>query len=130
MAGFLDHCGGWLLKIACIGQQCSGKTTLVKFFAKEFKNVYFVKLADPIYNAIQGLKQPKHRAFMQQFGTLAKKHFGTEIFAKVLYQRVKELETEISNMVAVDAIDSEDTVILNDDVRFGYELEYMKRLGF
>ncbi len=125
------------LKIACIGQQCSGKTTLAKFFMNRFKAVYHIKMADPIYNALEGLKQKKHRAFMQQFGDLAKKHFGEEIFAEILEKRVLKIQDDIkkmnivNNIVAPEKYDFEDKIlIINDDVRFDYELKYVKRLGF
>jgi dephospho-CoA kinase len=121
-----------LIKIACIGQQCSGKTSLAKFFINKFSSVFHIKLADPIYNALDGLKQEKHRAFMQQFGDLAKKHFGEEIFAQILEKRVLEIEREAKEHEIIDEIIpfENQILIVNDDVRFGYEMKYMKRLGF
>lgn len=117
-----------MLKIACIGQQCSGKTSLAKFFIKNFSEVFHIKMADPIYNALDGLKQKKHRAFMQQFGDLAKLHFGKEIFPQILEKQVLEVEKLAAGRI--DKKFEDQILIINDDIRFGYELKYVKRLGF
>lgn len=119
-----------MLKIACIGQQCSGKTTLAKFFMKEYLHNYHIKQADPIYAAVRALGYKKHRAFMQEFGDLAKKHFGKKIFTEVFSKKVRETELNIINHHAFDAIDENRALIINDDVRFDWELENVKTLGF
>lgn len=120
-----------MLKIACIGQQCSGKTSLAKFFINKFSAVFHIKMADPIYNALDGLKQEKHRAFMQQFGDLAKKHFGEEIFPQIFERQVLEIENESFEKEVGEPLKFTDQIlIINDDVRFEYELKYVKKLGF
>lgn len=124
-----------MIKIACIGEQCSGKTSLAKFFMPEFIKHYHMKLADPIYQALEALKQPKHRAFMQQFGDLAKKHFGTEIFAEIFVKRVKELEAETKRpgFIPEGGLPQEiipQFAIINDDTRFLYEVNALREIGF
>lgn len=117
-----------MLKIACIGQQCSGKTSLANFFIKKFSQVFHIKMADPIYNALDGLKQKKHRAFMQQFGDLAKLHFGEEIFPQILEKQVVEIEKHDDEIAEHEFLDQ--ILIINDDIRFAYELKYVRKMGF
>ena len=105
-------------KIAIIGQQCSGKTSAANFIASEFKSPYVLKFAQPIYNTIGALKQPKHRAFMQQFSDLAKKHFGPLIFTDIFLATAKELENEMFD------------VVLCDDMRFQQELDAARQTDF
>jgi dephospho-CoA kinase len=124
-----------MYKIAVIGQQCSGKTTAANFFAEHFTHVYRHKIADPIYAAIAALNKPKHRAFMQEFGDLAKKHFGNEIFAEIFEHAVTEREVEVTNMENINAIDRpypapDNVLIVCDDVRFQFELDRAKKMGF
>jgi len=105
-------------KFAIIGQQCSGKTSAANFIAGEFEYPYILKFAQPIYNTIGVLKQPKHRAFMQQFSDLAKKHFGPLIFTDIFLATAKELEKEMFD------------VVLCDDMRFQQELDAVRQIGF
>jgi dephospho-CoA kinase len=119
-----------MLKIACIGQQCSGKTTLAKFFMKEHIHNFHIKQADPIYKSIEALGYKKHRAFMQEFGDLAKKHFGLKVFTEAFTKSVKDTEIDIINRDLFDDGYSDNALIINDDVRFDWELDNVKELGF
>lgn len=107
-----------MIKIAVLGQQCSGKTTVCQTlnelcFSKHGK---FIKFAGPIYGALSALKREKCRGFMQEFGDLSKKYFGEHVFVDAFKQAV--LEEQKSNF------------ILCDDVRRTYELEAVRGLGF
>lgn len=112
-----------ITKIAVIGQQCSGKTTLVKMFGKHFDAKYFVKIADPIYDTLNALRKDKHRAFMQQFADLAKKHFGEQVLVEVFKQNVESLVCKFENRF-------DSVLIACDDIRFPYEMSTVRELGF
>jgi hypothetical protein len=105
-------------KFAIIGQQCSGKTSAAGFIASEFESPYILKFAQPIYDVIAALKQPKHRAFMQQFSDLAKSHFGPLIFTDIFCATANELDREMFD------------VVLCDDMRFQQEVDAARELGF
>lgn len=109
-----------MLKIAICGKACSGKTTVAQIIREELDPLKIVtlKLATPIYNTLEALDQKKHRAFMQQFGDLAKEHFGEGIFVRVFKSRVRMAEA--SGVFAA----------LCDDLRFPYEMDAMKQMGF
>jgi len=106
-------------KIAVIGQQCSGKSSAANFIKAQFEYPVLLKFAQPIYDTIGALNRPKHRAFMQQFGDLAKLHFGDLIFTNIFKERVKEIENG-------DVTD----LIICDDMRFGHEIEACREAGF
>jgi dephospho-CoA kinase len=106
-------------KIAVIGQQCSGKTTAANFIAAEHHAPMVLKFAQPIYDAINALKQPKHRAFMQQFGDLAKTHFGELVFTNIFKERVIEIQNS-------DFFD----LLVCDDMRRQHELDAAREMGF
>jgi hypothetical protein len=120
-----------ITKIAVVGQQCSGKTSAAKIFKKYFDSTYIVKIADPIYDTLNALKQDKHRAFMQQFADLAKEHFGEQVLVDVFRQNVKDLEKQ-SDSADIDRPGGPRNVLIAcDDIRFPYELETVKKeLGF
>lgn len=110
-------------KIAVIGEQCAGKTTLTNIIAKEVgAGVKNIKFADPIYGALGVLGREKHRLFMQDFGDLAKKHFGELVF-------VNEFQQEFERIRKERGWDSE-LVVTCDDVRRVYEFSMVKGLGF
>ena len=119
-----------ITKIAVIGQQCSGKTSAAKLFTKYFDGAHFIKIADPIYDTLDALRQKKHRAFMQQFADLAKEHFGEQVLVEVFKQNVKDIEKQ--NQIAdIDCPTGERNVlIVCDDIRFPYELGTVRELGF
>lgn len=109
-----------MLKIAIIGQQCSGKTTAARFiqdYGPQPSTI--VKFAGAIYDTLTALRQPKHRAFMQEFADLAKKHFGEHVLKNVFKADVKEFEYEKTM-----------NMIICDDVRRFYEFYCVKELGF
>lgn len=120
-------------KIAVIGQQCSGKTTAAKFFQKHFDHSVVVKIADPIYDTLRALRKEKHRAFMQQFADLAKKHFGEEILAEIFQKRVLEIQDKYLDR-DLDGqhptVGGKDILLVCDDIRFPYELKIVRGLGF
>jgi len=105
-------------KFAIIGQQCSGKTSAAGFIASMHSAPVILKFAQPIYDVICALRQPKHRAFMQQFSDLAKAHFGPLIFTDIFMATLKALESEMFD------------VVLCDDMRFQQEVVASRKLGF
>ena len=106
--------------IAVIGSQCAGKTSAAKYIGEKFySEPRFVKHAQPIYDVNDVVGVDKHRAFMQGFGDLAKKHFGDHVFLDIFRKLIKEL----------DADDYHDALI-NDDTRFPFEMDLLKELGF
>lgn len=117
-----------VIKIAVIGQQCSGKTSAAKFLMKHFDHYAVVKIADPIYDTLKALRQEKHRAFMQQFADLAKRHFGEEILVEIFKQNVLDLEKRFD--LDGEHVMGKDVLIVCDDIRFPYELKTVKELGF
>ena len=104
-------------KIAFIGEQCSGKTAFANRVATHFKNPKVVKFADPIYSVLMSLGQNKNRAFMQEFGDLAKRHFGEHIFANVFGCKVRDL----CNLQ--QPYGEYYDILLCDDVRYKYEFD-------
>jgi dephospho-CoA kinase len=114
-----------LIKIAIIGQQCSGKSTAAMCFQDATNMIngtapsIILKFAGAIYGALEALKQPKNRGFMQEFADVAKKYFGEDVLQRVFEKEVKEHENDgIVNM------------IICDDVRRFYELYCVLNLGF
>lgn len=105
-----------IAKIALIGGQCAGKTTIMEAVRSSFESSAILKFADPIYGALKALEKPKNRAFMQDFGDLAKKHFGEYVFVDAFREK--------SN--AITSVD----LIACDDVRRTYEAELVHELGY
>ena len=112
-----------ITKIAVIGQQCSGKTSAAKLFSKHFDRTFYIKIADPIYDTLDALRQKKHRAFMQQFADLAKEHFGEQVLVEVFKQNVTSLHGQNENSF-------DNVLIVCDDIRFPYEMGTVRDLGF
>ena len=109
-----------MYKLAVIGQQCAGKTSAAHHIGTRFfGRVRHVKHAQPIYDVNKALGVDKHRAFMQGFGDLAKKHFGLHVFVERFTKEIKVLEAECYH-------DS----LINDDTRFLFEMKVIKDLGF
>lgn len=114
-----------MIKIAIIGQQCSGKSTAAESF-QDATNMFsgsgpsvILKFAGAIYRTLEALRQPKNRGFMQEFADVAKKYFGEDVLQRVFEKEVKEYEQDrIINM------------IICDDVRRFYELYCVLNLGF
>jgi dephospho-CoA kinase len=109
------------MKIAIIGEQCSGKTTAAKFIAEMFPTHYIHKFADPIYCSLSCLGKEKKRGYMHDFSDVAKKHFGKHIFAESFERSVTNRDRFCRN---------KDMAIICDDVRYLYELELVRKLGF
>jgi dephospho-CoA kinase len=112
-----------MFKVAIVGQQCAGKTITAEKIMQRFYAPVMVKFADPIYNTLQILGQTKHRGFMTEFGDLAKKHFGDDIFVKIFDVRSQSLEVFGSKQGGVD-------LLICDDVRRYYEMELCQKLGY
>jgi len=111
------------VRVAIIGEQCSGKTTLMNAIRSkmvEFGQVEIIKFAGPIYGVLDVLKKKKHRKFMQDFSTVAQDCFGTHVFSELFEKRMIELQKSETNYSA----------ILCDDVRRDYELEMTKAYKF
>ena len=102
-------------RIAIIGEQCSGKSTVAKMAAKKVDS-FIIKFADPIYEALASLNKNKHRAFMQEYGDLAKKHFGPDIFVQRFHERLRSYRFA--------------DMLVCDDVRIPIEAQAVKRAGF
>lgn len=106
--------------IAVIGSQCAGKTSAANYIGDRFySEPRHIKHAQPIYDVNEIMGVYKHRAFMQGFGDLAKKHFGEHVFLDIFRHEVKDLYAE-------DHYD----VLINDDTRFPFEMDLLKELGF
>lgn len=110
-------------KIAVIGEQCAGKTTLTNLIAKVGgTHVHNIKFADPIYGALGVLGREKHRLFMQDFGDLSKKHFGELVFVNAFQQTFERMRKEHGWNAGL--------ILTCDDVRRTYEFSMVKGLGF
>lgn len=108
-------------KIAIIGQQCAGKSTIADMVLDCYSKGGIIKFADPIYDTLKIFGQQKNRAFMQGLGDLAKEHFGQNIYVKLFSEGVKELE---------ETTNERDYILVCDDIRFPYELDEAKLRGF
>lgn len=109
-----------MFKIAVIGQQCAGKTSAAYHIGSRFfKAPGYVKHAQPIYAVNGVLDVDKNRAFMQQFGDLAKEYFGEYIFRDLFVMEVEALDAE-----------GHHDGIVNDDTRFPFEMAVLQELGF
>lgn len=109
-----------MLKIALTGKQCSGKTTTANNILEAFTRKYILKFAEPLYQILGVLGQPKHRLFMQQLSDLAKEHCGNDIFVK----RAEKVITEIEHQ------QFQPEIILCDDMRYQAEFDMLKAKGF
>jgi len=117
------------MKIAIIGEQCSGKTTAANFIAELFKIHYIHKFADPIYGVLGCLGQGKNRLFMQEFSDLAKSHFGLGIFVELFEKEILTREL-LEEELWLEKYGSDSWAIICDDLRYMRELELVKKLGF
>ncbi len=111
------------IRIAFIGKQCSGKTTMANFMLKSYEKIGpggIVKFADPIYETLNVLKKKKHRVFMQKFGSLAHECFGENIFVNLFNRKMREEYNE----------DFKYAIIVCDDVRRKFEFDAVKSHGF
>jgi len=104
-------------RIAIIGQQCSGKTTVAETISQGFEDPRLIKFADPIYGALGVMRQEKHRAFMQDFGEMVKRHFGEHVFVDIFKKRVNHEHRF-------------EQALICDDVRRDYEAEACVDMGF
>lgn len=105
-------------KIAIAGHQCAGKTEICKILCNTAELPSIIKFAYPIYLVLAALKKPKHRKFMQDFGEMAKVHFGLQIFADLFEQRVNDSCNRFYDL------------IICDDVRRDFEAERVLKCGF
>jgi dephospho-CoA kinase len=108
-----------VLRVAIVGKQGSGKSTIAEALCACAREPYVVKFADPIYNTLESLNKPKNRKFMQGFGDLVKECFGKLYFVDHLDYVVKSVKKNI----IVD-------LIVCDDCRYRYEYKKLKELGF
>ena len=113
-------------KIGIIGQQAAGKTTIANIIKElnEDKVVYILKFAEPIYQAWAVLHQDfKNRGFMQEFGDLAKKYCGIEVFLECFEENVEQFEMDMKGQTAA-------SILICDDIRYIFECDTARRLGF
>ena len=101
-------------KIAIIGPQCAGKTTVAQALAQYALRPVTVKFAQPIYDVLAALDRPKHRLFMQEFADVAKRHFGQDVFVNLMVPQVDQ------------AIASRADLILCDDLRYLAEADLLQ----
>ena len=107
-------------RFAIIGQQCSGKSTVADLlFEMWHYGKIVIKFADPIYDTLRALRQKKHRAFMQEFGEMAKRHFGEMVFVDIFKAKMRLADSKFPDMLVVC-----------DDVRRDYEAEAVLECGF
>lgn len=109
-----------MIKIAITGKQCSGKTTVTNLILKHFSHHRILKFAQPLYDILGVLGQPKHRAFMQEHSDLAKKHFGPMVFNDIFKRELGYMEKAF---LPPD-------IVVCDDMRFQHELNTVKEAGF
>jgi|GEM_PF-2963930 len=109
-----------MIKIAFAGPQQAGKTTAALQILEKFRNKapVNIKFADPIYEVLNIFESTKNRYFMQDFGSLARYHFGDTIFDKIFVDSI--------NL----ATNANVKVITCDDIRREHELYTAKNLGF
>lgn len=107
-----------MFKIAVIGSQCAGKTTVAEKLMFQFHHSRLLKFAKPHYDVLRVLGQGKNRAFMQKFSDVAKEHFGQDIFIEAFKMNCKELEKKSPDLIVCD------------DLRYQKELDAAKALGF
>ena len=105
-------------KIAIIGPQCAGKTTVAQALAQYALRPVTVKFAQPIYDVLAALDRPKHRLFMQEFADVAKRHFGQDVFVNLMVPQVDQ------------AIASRADLILCDDLRYLAEADLVQETFF
>lgn len=97
--------------IGLCGQACSGKTSVLEHMKSELGGTV-IKFADQIYKALPG---EKNRAFMCEYGDLAKKYYSDSVFRDKFTESV---------------MFSDSPVIICDDIRTPPEAAVAKQLGF
>ena len=118
-----NGCLSQAFKIAIIGAQCSGKTTVANEIIRQCGNNFkIVKFADPIYGTLDCLSEKKNRLFMQEFSDLAKKHFGEAVFVNAFKSKIESIEGQSMLGVCPD--------IICDDIRYWIEYDMCRQLGF
>ncbi len=105
-------------RICIVGEQCSGKTQISNFIHDIKRCIDVIKFADPIYETLTSLREGKNRMYMQEFGDLAKKHFGEDVFVKCFESTFRWLSDSLTG------------VVVCDDVRRKIELDKVHQLGF
>lgn len=108
-----------MYKVAIIGQQCAGKTSVANIIEDMHGSAKVVKFAQPIYDTLEVFGQAKHRAFMQGLGDLAKDNFGRDVYAEIFKRNVEKLTEE-----------DDYEILICDDCRYDFEFETAKKLGF
>lgn len=106
------------MRIAIIGKQCSGKTSVANILLDKLgrENGVILKFAQPIYDVLNVLDLKKHRVFMQEFSDLTKKHFGNDFFVCSFGKRMSRINS--------------DKIIICDDVRFQDEVDFLDENNF
>jgi len=108
-------------RIAVIGKQCSGKSTVAKSILSHY-NGEMIKFADPLYRMLYVLNQDKNRGFMQEGADVVKKYFGENIFVQLFRENVR------GYMASPQPRKPE--IIVCDDLRYKVELDAARDMGF
>lgn len=109
-------------KIAIIGEQCAGKSTIAEIIKQLVSHPTVVKFADPIYRSLEALGQekgPGWRGFAQESSDVAKKYYGDDVYVRAFEHTVEQIEL----------LGFAQTLIC-DDVRYPDELDLCRELGF
>lgn len=121
--------------IGISGKQGSGKTTLSRNLSAAVEkawglNVRTLKFAGPIYDLhdeVQDyleqygfLKQKKNGKLLQRLGDLGKEVFSPTIWTDCMDRAIHQ----INDVSAGDPV-----VVIIDDLRFSYEMEYLRKVG-
>ncbi|MCK5862819.1 MAG: hypothetical protein KAH38_10055 [Candidatus Hydrogenedentes bacterium] len=101
------------MRIAIIGNQCAGKTTLAEAYGAPI-----VKFAEPFYNVLRLFEKPKNRAFMQGLSDVAKECFGDEIFTELFAKKMEWRHQRFADFW------------MCDDVRYLHEVKWLKANGW
>jgi hypothetical protein len=102
------------MKIAFVGEQCSGKTSALQIAVNHFSGRQ-VKFIDKLYQINNVLGVNKNRGFMQQMGDLVRSYFGEDFFANDFVNKFQNLQNEN---------------IFCDDARTILEFESIQKAGF
>lgn len=106
-------------KFVICGNQCAGKTTVANLLMEEMDNPFVLKFAQPHYDTLRVLGQPKHRRFMQDFSDVCKQYFGDDIFVRIFKDRTMSLDSrpDIGGVIC-------------DDARYLREVQACKEAGY
>lgn len=101
--------------IGLAGEIASGKTTVTDYLKEKYDAVTF-RFSDPLRDVAKRLRLPETRANLQSLSTVLRQNFGEDLLSKVL---------------AADAGESAEQLIITEGVRRPTDIIYLKELpGF